>query len=211
MNDYPKPPFPKQTQEHPGSFFDMQPQPDHGETSWIGAGRLDGRVALITGADSGIGRAVAIAFAREGADVALCYLNETADAEDTAALIQAEGRRCLRLPADLADPEACRSVVDKVVTGWGRIDILVNNAAHQSVCDSFDELSAAEWDKTFAVNIDAIFHLSQAAVPHMARGGSIINTTSINADKPNPTPPRRVQSRTSRWVWRSCWRIGVSG
>lgn len=187
MTSYPKPPFPEQTQSVPGSFFEMDPQPDHGESTWVGAGRLEGRVALITGADSGIGRAVAIAFAREGADVALCYLNETADAEDTAALVSAEGRKCLKLPADLADRDACRQLVDRVVQEWGRIDILVNNAAHQSVCETFEELSAEEWDKTFAVNIDATFHLSQAAVPHMAPGSSIINTTSINADKPNPT------------------------
>ncbi len=165
----------------------MQPVPDHGEESWVGAGRLDGLVALITGADSGIGRAVAFAYAREGADVALCYLTESSDAEDTAELVKAEGRQCLLVPADLEDPEACRDTVTKVVDQWGRIDILVNNAAHQSVCDSFEDLSAAEWDKTFAINIDAIFHLSQAAVPHMAPGSSIINTTSINADKPNPT------------------------
>lgn len=187
MTSYPKPPFPEQTQSVPGSFFEMDPQPDHGESTWVGAGRLEGRVALITGADSGIGRAVAIAFAREGADVALCYLNETADAEDTAALVSAEGRKCLKLPADLADRDACRQLVDRVVQEWGRIDILVNNAAHQSVCETFEELTAEEWDKTFAVNIDATFHLSQAAVPNMAPGSSIINTTSINADKPNPT------------------------
>lgn len=187
MTDYPKPPFPEQTQEAPGSFVPMQPRPDHGETTWVGAGRLQGRVALITGADSGIGRAVAIAFAREGADVALCYLNETEDAKNTARLIEAEGQSCVRIPADLGDPAACREVVDKVVHEWGRIDILVNNAAHQAVFDRFEDIPAQEWDRTFAVNIDAIFHLCQAAVPHMEAGSSIINTTSINADKPNPT------------------------
>ncbi len=187
MSDYPKPPFPEQTQEAPGSFVPMQPRPDHGETTWVGAGRLQGRVALITGADSGIGRAVAIAFAREGADIALCYLNETEDAKDTARLIAAEGQSCVRIPADLGDPEECRRVVRKVVEEWGRIDVLVNNAAHQAVFETFEDIPAAEWDRTFAVNIDAIFHLCQAAVPHMGAGSSIINTTSINADKPNPT------------------------
>jgi NAD(P)-dependent dehydrogenase (short-subunit alcohol dehydrogenase family) len=187
MNDYPKPPFPEQTQDAPGSFAAMQPRPDHGETSWVGAGRLQGRVALITGGDSGIGRAVAIAFAREGADIGLCFLNETEDAADTAKLIEDEGQSCLKLPADLSDPEACRRVVQEVVTTWGRIDILVNNAAHQTVCNRFEDLSREEWDKTFAVNIDAVFHLSQAAVPHMGRGSSIINTASINSDKPNPS------------------------
>lgn len=187
MTDYPKPPFPEQTQEPPGSFVPMQPRPDHGETTWVGAGRLQGRVALITGADSGIGRAVAIAFAREGADIALCYLSETEDAKDTAKLIEDEGQSCVRIEADLADPDACRRVVDKVVQEWGRIDILVNNAAHQAVFESFEDIPREEWDRTFAVNIDAIFHLCQAAVPHMGSGSSIINTTSINADRPNPT------------------------
>jgi hypothetical protein len=164
----------------------MQPQPDHGEITWIGAGRLQGRVALITGADSGIGRAVAIAYAREGADVALCFLNETEDAADTAKLIEDEGRSCIKVPADLSDPDECRRVVQRVVEDWGRIDILVNNAAYQTMCERFEDLAAEDWEKTFAVNIDAVFHLSQAAVPHMGAGSSIINTASINADKPNP-------------------------
>ena len=186
MTDYPKPPFPEQTQKPPGSFAPMQPRPDHGETTWVGAGRLQGRVAVITGADSGIGRAVAIAFAREGADVALCYLNETEDAADTARLIEDEGQSCVKLQADISDPEACHRIVQEVIATWGRIDILVNNAAHQTVCERFEDLTREEWDKTFAVNIDAIFHLCQAAVPHMGAGSSIINTTSINADKPSP-------------------------
>jgi NAD(P)-dependent dehydrogenase (short-subunit alcohol dehydrogenase family) len=187
MTDYPKPPFPEQTQEPPGSFALMQPRPDHGETTWVGAGRLQGRVALITGADSGIGRAVAIAFAREGADIALCFLNETSDADDTAKLIEDEGQSCVKIRADLSDPDECHRVVRHVVKDWGRIDILVNNAAHQTVCERFEDLTREEWDMTFAVNIDAVFHLSQAAVPHMGAGSSIINTASINADKPNPS------------------------
>jgi NAD(P)-dependent dehydrogenase (short-subunit alcohol dehydrogenase family) len=187
MTDYPKPPFPEQTQEAPGSFSAMQPHPDHGEKSWVGAGRLQGRVALITGADSGIGRAVAIAFAREGADIALCFLNETADADDTAKLIEDEGQSCVKIRADISDPDECQRVVGHVVKEWGRIDILVNNAAHQTVCETFEDLTREEWDTTFAVNIDAVFHLSQAAVPHMEAGSSIINTASINSDKPNPS------------------------
>lgn len=187
MTDYPIPPFPEQIQDAPGSFMSMQPRPDHGEVTWVGAGRLQGRVALITGADSGIGRAVAIAFAREGADIALCFLNETEDAADTARLIESEGQSCLKIPADLSVPEECRKTVNRVVNAWGRIDILVNNAAHQTVCDRFEDLTAEEWDKTFAVNIDAVFHLSQAAVQHMGAGSSIINTASINSDKPNPS------------------------
>lgn len=186
MTAFPKPPFPEQSQDAPGSFLPMQPQPDHGEITWIGAGRLQGRVALITGADSGIGRAVAIAYAREGADVALCFLNETEDAADTAKLIEDEGRSCIKVPADLSDPDECRRVVQRVVEDWGRIDILVNNAAYQTMCERFEDLAAEDWEKTFAVNIDAVFHLSQAAVPHMGAGSSIINTASINADKPNP-------------------------
>lgn len=187
MSDFPKPPFPEQTQDSPGSFAPMQPRPDHGETTWVGAGRLQGRVALITGADSGIGRAVAIAFAREGADVALSFLNETDDAADTARLIEDEGQSCITIPADLGDAAECHRTVKKVIDTWGRIDILVNNAAHQTVCESFEDLTAKEWHRTFAINIDAMFHLCQAAVPHMGAGSSIINTTSINADKPNPT------------------------
>jgi NAD(P)-dependent dehydrogenase (short-subunit alcohol dehydrogenase family) len=187
VNDFPKPPFPEQTQVSPGSFRVMEPKPDHGELTWVGAGRLQGRVALITGADSGIGRAVAIAFAREGADVALCYLNETEDAADTANLIEDDGQTCLRIPADLSDPDECHRVVQQVVRDMGRIDILVNNAAHQTVFNSFEDITRAEWDKTFAVNIDAAFHLSQAAVPFMGAGSSIINTASINADRPSPS------------------------
>ncbi|MES2542927.1 MAG: SDR family oxidoreductase, partial [Pseudomonadota bacterium] len=117
----------------------------------------------------------------------LCYLNETEDAKDTAKLIEDEGQSCVRIPADLGDPDECRRVVDKVIQEWGRIDILVNNAAHQQVFEKFEDIPPKEWDRTFAVNIDAIFHLCQAAVPHMGAGSSIINTTSINADKPNPT------------------------
>ena len=187
MKDYPKPPFPEQSQKLPGSFKKMRPRPDHGETSWRGAGRLDGMVALITGGDSGIGRAVAIAYAREGADLAIAYLNETDDAKDTAQIVQEAGRDCLLLPGDLGDPAHCRDVVAKTVEQFGRIDILVNNAAHQMKFDEISEISDEEWRRTFAVNIDAMFHLAKAAIPHMAPGASIINTASINADKPNPT------------------------
>ena len=183
---YPRPPFPAQNQTLPGSFRDMDPIPDHGESTWRGAGRLAGKRALITGGDSGIGRAVAIAFAREGADVALSYLNETADAEDTAELVRTAGQRCLSLPGDIASHAHCRALVDEVVSAWGGIDILVNNAAHQMVFDAVDDISATEWRRTFAVNIDAPFYLSQAAVEHMEAGSAIINTASVNADSPNP-------------------------
>ncbi|WGR62502.1 glucose 1-dehydrogenase (plasmid) [Paracoccus ferrooxidans] len=186
MSDYPKPPFPKQQQSLPGSFRNMDPRPDHGEESWKGAGRLEGKVALITGGDSGIGRAVAIAYAREGADLALSWLNETEDAASTADLVREAGRDCLSIPGDIADPDHCRKIVADVIERFGRIDILVNNAAHQALFDGIEEIADEEWRRTFAVNIDAIFYLTKAAVPHMPRGSAIINTASINADKPNP-------------------------
>lgn len=186
MKKFPKPPFPKQGQSLPGSFHDMQPQPDHGETSWQGNGRLQGKVALITGGDSGIGRAVAIAYAREGADVALSWLNESGDAADTAALVRDAGRDCLSFGGDISDPEHCRNLVDKVVSHFGRIDILVNNAGHQRLFDQIEDIPDEEWRYTFAVNIDAVFYITKAAVPHMPRGAAIINTASINSDAPNP-------------------------
>ncbi len=184
---YPRPPFPRQTQDLPGLTGAMDPRPDHGEESWRGAGRLEGMAALITGGDSGIGRAVAIAFAREGADVAISYLNETEDAADTARLVEEAGRRCLRLPGDIADPGHCRAIVERVVRDFGRIDVLVNNAAHQQTFERLEEIPDEEWRRTFAVNLDAMFYLAKAAVPHMGEGASIINTASVNADKPNPT------------------------
>jgi NAD(P)-dependent dehydrogenase (short-subunit alcohol dehydrogenase family) len=184
--EYPKPPFPPQTQELPGSFRKMDPKPDHGETSWRGAGRLQGMAALITGGDSGIGRAVAIAFAREGADVALSFLNEHEDAADTARLVTEAGRRCLALPGDIADPAHCRHIVARVAEEFGRLDVLVNNAAHQDTFETIDDITDEEWQRTFAVNIHAMFYLAKAAVPHMRPGASIINTASINADAPNP-------------------------
>lgn len=186
-SDYPKPPFPEQTQDLPGTFSRMDPRPDHGEESWAGRGRLEGKTALITGGDSGIGRAVAIAYAREGADVAIAFLDETEDARDTARLVAEAGRRALLLPGDISNVEHCRRIVARTVETLGGLDILVNNAAHQQTFESLDEISADEWQRTFAVNIHAMFYLAQAAVPHMPRGGSIINTASINADNPNPT------------------------
>ncbi|WP_137153265.1 SDR family oxidoreductase [Devosia sp. FKR38] len=184
---YPKPPFPEQTQDLPGSFKQMSPRPDHGEDSWRGTGRLAGKVALITGGDSGIGRAVAIAYAREGADIVLSYLSETDDAADTKRLVEDSGRRCLTLAGDIGQADACRYIIARAVDAFGRIDILVNNAAHQNTFESLDAISDAEWERTFAVNIHAMFWLSRAAVPHMAPGSAIINTASINADSPNPT------------------------
>ncbi|MBQ2260012.1 MAG: SDR family oxidoreductase [Loktanella sp.] len=184
---YPRPPFPEQTQELPGSFAQMEPRPDHGEHSWKGAGRLKGHVALITGGDSGIGRAVAIAYAREGAHVAISYLDESADAKDTESVILECGQQCLLLPGDISDAAHCRAIVAAVVEEFGRIDILVNNAAHQQLFNDIDEITDKEWERTFAINIHAMFYLSKAAVPHMKDGGSIINSASINSDQPNPS------------------------
>lgn len=187
MTDYPKPPFPKQAQPVPGSQRKMEPYPDCGEQSYTGSGRLAGKIALITGADSGIGRAVAIAFAREGADVAVAYLNEHEDARETARWVEQAGRQCLLLPGDIAQKAQCQALVDKTVERFGRIDVLVNNAAFQMTHETFEEIPDDEWVMTFDVNITAIFRLCQAAIKHMGPGSSIINTSSINSDMPKPT------------------------
>jgi NAD(P)-dependent dehydrogenase (short-subunit alcohol dehydrogenase family) len=184
---YPTPPFPDQQQnQQPGHSVQMDPIPDHGERTYKGSGRLSGKIALITGADSGIGRAVAIAFAREGADVAIAYLNEEEDAKETARWVDDAGQKSLLLPGDITEPSHCRYLVQKTVDAFGRIDVLVNNAAYQMSYESLEEISDAEWDKTFSTNIGAMFRITKAAVPHMQPGSSIINTTSVNADTPNP-------------------------
>jgi NAD(P)-dependent dehydrogenase (short-subunit alcohol dehydrogenase family) len=184
---YPKPPFPKQSQSLPGSSKAMKPEPDYGEDSYQGANRLTDKKALITGADSGIGRAVALAFAREGADVVVSYLNEHEDAKETQRLVESAGRRCLLVPGDISNPATCRELVKKTVDAFGRVDIVVNNAAHQMTFESLEEIPDEEWNKTFATNISAMFFITKAALPHMKPGSSIINTASINADTPNPS------------------------
>src|SRR3989344_2434064 len=183
----PQPPFPDQSQTPPGTTSQMEPKPDHGEQSYKGSGRLAGKAALITGGGSGNGRAVAIALAREGADVAIGYLNEHDDAEETRRWVETAGRRCLLLPGDLADPAHCRALVEKTVSEFGRLDVLVDNAAEQATSKSLDETSEEAWARTFQVNIHAMFHLAKAALPHLKPGSAIINTTSINADDPNPS------------------------
>ena len=184
---YPKPPFSDQQQDRqPGQSAPMNPPPDHGEKTYKGSGKLAGKIALITGADSGIGRAVAIAFAREGADVAIAYLNEHEDAKETARWVEEAGRKSLLLPGDITDPALCRELVAKTVESFGRIDVVVNNAAYQMVYDSLEDISDEEWDKTFSTNIGAMFRITKAAVPHMKPGSAIVNTTSVNADSPNP-------------------------
>lgn len=184
----PKPPFPRQEQPPPGLQKDMRPQPDYGEASYVGRGRLKGRRALVTGADSGIGRAVALAFAREGADVAIGYLpgEEEPDARETVRVIEASGKKCLRVPGDVREPETCRDMVATVVRELGAIDILVNNAAFQRVRSSLLDIPPEEIDRVFRTNVYAMFYLCQAAIPHMPPGSSIINTTSIQAYKPSP-------------------------
>ena len=184
--EFPKPPFPAQAQSLPGSSARMDPEPDHGEQSYRGSGRLKDKVAVITGADSGIGRAVALAYAREGADVLVAYLSEHEDARQTGRLVKDAGRRCVLFAGDIADPAVCRKLIDTAVKEFGRIDILVNNAAHQMTFDSIDEITDEEWDRTFAVNISAMFRLTRDAVKHMPPGGAIINTASVNADSPSP-------------------------
>ncbi|WP_029082540.1 SDR family oxidoreductase [Bradyrhizobium sp. th.b2] len=186
MPDYPKPPYPSQRQPMPGSTAKMHPRPDHGETSYKGSGRLQGKRAIITGGDSGIGRAVAIAFAREGADILIAYLDETDDAKEVAAIIEKEGRKAALVEGDLRSPDHCRAVVDRAVRDLGGVDILVNNAAHQATFADIGDISDEEWRITFEVNIHAVFFLAKAAVPHMTPGSSIINTASVNADMPNP-------------------------
>jgi NAD(P)-dependent dehydrogenase (short-subunit alcohol dehydrogenase family) len=176
---------PRQTP--PGSDAQLTPKADHGESSYVGHGRLAGKKTLITGADSGIGRAVALAFAREGADVLISYLNEHEDARETEQLVKEAGRKAVLVPGDLADPAHCRALVDRAVQEFGRIDVLVNNAAFQMTHESIEDIPDEEWRHTFAVNIDAMFYICKAAVKHMAPGSSIINTTSINSDNPKPT------------------------
>ncbi|WEX74223.1 SDR family oxidoreductase [Sinorhizobium numidicum] len=187
MENYPRPPFQPQSQEIPGTTDRMQPLPDHGENSYKGSGRLQGKRAIITGGDSGIGRAVAIAYAREGADVLISYLSEHEDAKATQALVQEAGRKAVLVAGDIQSSAHCRRIVDTAVKELGGIDILVNNAAHQSSFKTIEDIPDDEWELTFKVNVHATFYLTKAAVPHMKSGSAIINTISINADSPNPS------------------------
>ena len=186
MKDYPIPPFPEQQQPMPGRTDAMDPRPDHGEQSYKGSGRLEGMRAVITGADSGIGRAVALAYAREGADVLISYLSEHEEAEETRRLVEEAGRKAVVMPGDIQHAEHCRAIINRAVSELGGIDILVNNAAHQDTFEDIAEIPDEEWEVTFRINIHAMFYLAKAAVPHMKPGSAIINTTSVNADKPSP-------------------------
>ncbi|WP_324740911.1 SDR family oxidoreductase [Tsuneonella sp. CC-YZS046] len=185
MTDDPRPPYPEQQQPMPGSTDAMDPRPDHGEESYVGSGRLAGKRAIITGGDSGIGRAVAIAYAREGADLLISYLNEYEDACETQKWVEETGRKAVLVPGDISDAAHCGAIVEKALAELGGVDILVNNAAYQASFEDIGDISDDEWALTFAVNIHAMFYLSKAAVPHLKKGGVIINTTSINADQPN--------------------------
>jgi len=181
----PAPPYPEQRQQPPGSTSRMQPVPDHGERSYRGNGRLDGKVALITGADSGIGKAVAIAFAREGADIVISFLDETEDAEDTAKWVREAGRQAVVVPGDITSEDHCKDLVQRTVRELGAIDVLVNNAAFQRTYADIADITDEEWDRTFRTNIYAPFFLSKAAIPYMRSGSSIINTTSIQSRQPS--------------------------
>ncbi len=181
-----KPDIPPQAQQPPGETSAMTPRPDHGEASYKGSGKLAGKVALITGGDSGIGRAVAIAFAREGADVLVSYLDEDDDAQETLRWVEKAGRRGIAVSGDIGDPAHCKSLVQRALDTFGKLDVLVNNAAHQMTFESIDEISPEEWDKTFRTNIHSFFYLSREALRHMKQGAAIINTASINSTDPSP-------------------------
>jgi NAD(P)-dependent dehydrogenase (short-subunit alcohol dehydrogenase family) len=183
---HPKPPHPSQQQEPPGLESKMDPKPDYGEKSYKGSGKLDGKSAVITGGDSGIGRAVALAFAREGADVLISYLSEESDAKETARVVEASGRKCVTVAGDISEEAHCKVIIDRAVNEFGKVDILVNNAAFQMSRDDISEISTDEFDRTLKTNLYAMFWLTKAAVPHMPKGGAVINTSSIQADSPSP-------------------------
>ena len=185
---YPEPPFPEQQQEPPGTEAELQPRADHGQETYRGSGRLTDRIAVITGGDSGIGKAVAIAFAREGADVVVNYIGdaEEADAQDTVGWVEEAGRKAVAIPGDLQDEKFCRTLIERAADELGNLDILVNNAAWQVSGDRIEEVTTEQWRRIFTTNIEAMFHLSKAAIPRMREGGSIINTTSIQAYTPSP-------------------------
>lgn len=185
---YPRPEFEVQQQEHPGRGSEMEPRPDHGEESYRGSGKLSGCVAIITGADSGIGRAVCIAFAREGADLVMSYLpEEQAQAESTADLVTEAGRTAVLVPGDIQEEAQCKAIVDRAVQEFGRIDILVNNAAYQMAQKGgLADITTEQLDRTFKTNVYALFWLCKAALPHMRPGSNVINTSSIEAYQPKP-------------------------
>ena len=181
-----RPPFPEQEQEPVGLESEMEPRPDYGEESYRGSGKLQGKAAVITGGDSGIGRAVALAFAREGADVLISYLDEHSDAEETVRIVEKEGRRCIPVAGNIGEESHCRQIVERAIQEFGKIDVLINNAAWQESIESIQEVSEDMLLHTYRVNIFAMFFLCKAAMPHMQPGSTIINTTSIQAYQPSP-------------------------
>lgn len=180
------PPYPEQEQEVPGQESDLTPKANHGEKTYKGSGKLTGRRAIITGGDSGIGRAIAIAFAREGADILISYLNEHDDANETARYVTDEGRKAVVVPGDISNEEHCQLLINRAVEELGGLDILINNAAFQMARESIQEVSAEEWDYTFRTNIYSMFYLCKAAEPHLKPGSTVVNTTSVNAYKAPP-------------------------
>lgn len=184
---YKSSPYPEQQQQVPGTEAEMHPKPDHGEESYRGSGKLEGRKAIITGADSGIGRAVAIAYAREGADVLISYLEEHEDARETARYVEEAGRKAVLVPGDVREEEYCKQLVQKALDEFGGIDILVNNAGYQMVRESLQEISTEEWDRTFKTNIYPLFFLCKAAEPHLKPGSAVVNSASVNVFKAPPT------------------------
>jgi len=201
--------FPKQQQQVPGLQSAVSPVPDCGENSYPGSGRLAGKRAVITGGDSGIGRAVAIAYAREGADVLIAYLSEDEDAAEVARLVEDAGRKCVLVRGDLAEPAHCRAVINRASAEFGGIDVLVSNAAFQMTHSDLGEISDEEWDYTFRLNVGAYFYLVKAALPHMRPGSSVIGSSSVNSDMPSRhwhhTRQPRLRSQIFRRAWPNCW------
>jgi len=201
-SEYPQPPFPKQQQPWPGLASKLQPKADHGEKSYQGSGRLEGRKALVTGGDSGIGRAAVIAFAREGADVAINFLPaEEPDAKEVAEIIRAAGRKAVLIPGDIKDEQFCNRMVEQAVRELGGLDILVNNAARQIAHEDFLEITTANFDETYKTNVYAMFWITKAAVPHMKPGSVIINTTSVNAYDPSPQILDYASTKGAIMIW----------
>jgi NAD(P)-dependent dehydrogenase (short-subunit alcohol dehydrogenase family) len=186
LEKYPTPPFDAQQQNEPGLEAPLDPKPDHGETSYKGSGKLNGKKAIITGGDSGIGRAVAIAFAREGADVLISYLNEHEDAQETAKYVEEAGQKAVLVPGDISEETHCKHIIQKAIEEFGQLDVLVNNAAFQMSRDSIQDVSTEEWDKTFKTNIYPLFYLCKEAEQYLKPGSTVVNTTSVNAYKAPP-------------------------
>ena len=188
VEQYPRPEFPEQKLQHPGLEAEMEPRPDYGEHTYRGSGRLEGKKAVITGGDSGIGRAVALAFAREGADVLISYLpEEEQDAQETAKVVEEAGRKAVRVPGDIREESHCQEIVQRAVAELGGIDVLVNNAAYQMAQPGgIEDITTEQFDRVYKTNVYAMFWLCKAAVPHLQPGASIINTSSVEAYQPDP-------------------------